>query len=350
MHSQLTFHIDFNNYKMWRLYIVIILYLSSCVGDKSDQQINLIGEAQGTYYNIIYFDNLNRDLQFEIDSLLDDFDQSVSLWVPGSILSKVNNNDTAVRLDKYFTDNFYLSKKVAEETAGAFDFTIGPIVKAWGFGYDGNKQVDSIIIDSLLGVVGFDKVDIVDNRIVKPHKNTTLDFNAIAQGYSVDMIGNFLESKQINNFLIDIGGEVMGRGKKVDGSSWKVGIERPATDPDDPRNLTAIITLENKSVATSGNYRKFIEKDGIRYSHMINPATGYPAHHNLLSVSVITNNTALADAYATVCMIMGLEKSIAFIEDRSDLEAFFIYSTDAGDYDVYTTDGFSRLIINEYYK
>lgn len=333
---------------MWRIFIVILLLTSACFGDKSSKQINLIGEAQGTYYNIIYYDNLNRDLQFEIDSLLDAFDQSVSLWVPGSILSQVNNNTEDVHLDKYFTDNFDLSKKVSEETGGAFDFTIGSLVKVWGFGYDGSKQVDSTIIDSLLRVVGFEKVNIIDNKIVKQNKNITLDFNAIAQGYSVDMIGEFLESKKIVNFLIDIGGEVLAKGKKNDGSLWKVGIERPADNFDDQRNLTAIITLENQSIATSGNYRKFFEKDGIRYSHIIDPKTGYPAHHKLLSVSIITNNTALADAYATACMIMGLDKSIAFIERRPDLEAFFIYSTNEGDYYVYTTESFSKLIINEY--
>ncbi len=333
---------------MWRSLIVILVTISSCVGDSSPQRINLIGEAQGTYYNIIYYDYQNRDLQFEIDSLLDAFDQSVSLWVPSSILSRVNNNDSAVLLDKYFIDNFNLSKKVSVETNGAFDITIGPLVKAWGFGYDSNKQIDSIIIDSLLKVVGFEKVSIINNHIVKFNKISTLDFNAIAQGYSVDMIGEFLESKQINNFLIDIGGEVLGKGKKGDGIPWKVGIERPANDPEDSRDLTAIITLENKSIATSGNYRKFFEKDGIRYSHMINPATGYPAHHNLLSVSVITNNTALADAYATACMIMGLEQSITFIEEKPDLEAFFIYSDIEGNYDTYITDGFNKLIISEF--
>lgn len=333
---------------MWRYLITILIIANSCIGNKKIPPVEIIGEAQGTYYHIIYFDSEERDFQVEIDSILDAFDQSVSLWVPGSVLSKVNNNIEGVLLDKYFIDNFHLSKKVAKETNGAFDFTIGPLVKAWGFGYDNHKQVDSVIIDSLLKIVGYGKVDIINNRIVKQNKNTTFDFNAIAQGYSVDVIGEFLKSKQIENFLVDIGGEVKAIGKKTDGSPWKVGIERPPKDPDNPRDLTAIIALENQSVATSGNYRKFFEKDGIRYSHTINPATGYPASHNLLSVSVITNNTALADAYATACMIMGLEKSIAFIEARSDLEAFFINSNDAGDYDVYATDGFSSLIISEF--
>ena len=333
---------------MWKYLVSAVFLLGACNIVHDNQPIKLLGEAQGTYYSIIYYDSQQRDFQFEIDSILDAFDQYVSLWVRGSILSKLNNNAENIVLDNYFIDNFILAKKVAEETNGAFDFTIGSLVKAWGFGFDNRQEVDSIIIDSLLKIVGYEKVNIINNHVVKQNQNTTFDFNAIAQGYSVDVVGDFLESKQIEHYLVDIGGEVMARGNKPDGKPWKIGIEKPAKDPKNERDLTVIVKLENQSVATSGNYRKFFEKDGIRYSHTINPATGYPVHHNLLSVSVITDNTALADAYATACMVMGLKKSITFIEARDDLEAFFIYSNDDGDYDVYATDGFSKLIIREF--
>ena len=334
---------------MWR-YIVagILLLLGSCNLVRDDQPVKLIGEAQGTYYSIIYFDSQQRDFQYEIDSILDAFDQSVSLWLPESILSKVNNNIKDITLDDYFVDNFQLAKMVSKETNGAFDFTVGSLVKAWGFGYDHHMQVDSIIIDSLLQLVGHEKVSIVNNRVVKQNPHTTFDFNAIAQGYSVDVICEFLDSKLIENYLVDIGGEVRALGQKANGNPWKIGIERPAEDPDNSRDLTAIIKLENQSVATSGNYRKYFEEDGVRYSHMINPSTGYPARHNLLSVSIVTNNTALADAYATACMVIGLEKSIDFIENRDDLDAFFIFTDDSGAYNVYATDGFSKLIISEF--
>ena len=333
---------------MWRILIVVLLFAGSCSIEKTNPPIKLLGEAQGTYYSIIYYDSQERDFQSEIDSLLDDFDQSVSLWVPQSILSKVNNNSDGVILDDYFINNFNLSKKVSNETNGAFDFTVGSLVKAWGFGFDHHKHVDSVIIDSLLKNVGFNKVDIINNKVVKQNPNITFDFNAIAQGYSVDMIGEFFDNMQVSNYLIDIGGEVKARGTKPKNTPWKVGIEKPAEDPNNQRDLTAIIKLNNLSVATSGNYRKFFEKDGVKYSHTINPSTGYPASNNLLSVSIITDNTALADAYATACMVMGLDKSIKFVENRNDLEAFFIYSDKNGDYDVYSTDGFSRLIISEF--
>ncbi len=333
---------------MYRYIIVFFLLLSACSPNKPKSPISLSGEAQGTYYSIIYYDSANRNFQTEIDSMLDAFDQSVSLWVPQSILSRVNNNDKDVVIDKYFIDNFNLSTKVAIETNGAFDFTIGPIAKAWGFGSTKRIDVDSATIDSLLKFVGYDKVKIVNNHVVKQYTNTTFDFNGIAQGYSVDMVGNYLISKNIHNFLIDIGGEVTASGIKPDGKFWKVGIEKPAKDPNDERKLTAIIKLENLSVATSGNYRKFFIKNGIRYSHTINPETGYPIQRNLLSASIVSKNTALADAYATACMVMGLKKSIAIIENNDNLEAFFIYSDNNGNYDVYATAGFNKLITGEF--
>jgi len=245
---------------MWKYLPAIILFLSACNIAHDNKPVKLLGEAQGTYYSIIYFDSQQRDFQYEIDSILKAFDQSVSLWVPESILSKVNNNNNKVLLNNYFIDNFQISKKVAEETNGAFDFTIGPLVKAWGFGYNNHMKVDSVIIDSLLQLVGYEKVDIVNNKVVKQNPNTTFDFNAIAQGYSVDVIGKFLESKLIDSYLVDIGGEVKAVGQKPDGNSWKVGIEKPSEESNSSRDLTAIIKLENQSVATSGNYRNFCKR------------------------------------------------------------------------------------------
>ncbi len=332
---------------MWR-YLTIIIVLSCSCNNRTTDPVRLMGEAQGTYYSIIYYDDLHRDLQFEIDSLLTEFDKSVSLWVPNSILSRVNKNDTNVVLDSYFIENFHLSQKVSKETDGAFDFTIGSLVKAWGFGYDNNKNADSSIIDSLLNLTGYARVKIKNSKVVKEDNNITFDFNAIAQGYSVDMLGAFLTSKNINNYLIDIGGEVLAIGKKHDNSYWKVGIEKPANDTTEGRDLTGVIKLENKSIATSGNYRKYFIENGIKYSHIINSKTGYPAQHNLLSVSVVCNNTALADAYATACMIMGLDKSIKFIESRDDLEAMFIYSDENGNYKEYSTGGFKELLVRQF--
>lgn len=330
-------------YNIWLLPLILIL-----TGCKVQEPIKLVGEAQGTYYSIIYYDEQDRDLQHEIDSLLVAFDQSVSLWVPESIISKVNNNDNDVRIDKFFTDNFMISQQVSNETQGAFDITIGPLVRAWGFGYDGTTSVDSTIIDSLLKIVGYKKIDLFKNVIIKDNPNIKIDFNAVAQGYSVDLVAGFLESREITNFLVDIGGEVIARGNKPNDDYWKVGIEKPSKNADAPRILNAIIKLKNSSIATSGNYRKFIEVEGKRFSHIIDPKTGYPSKHNLLSVTIIADNTAFADAYATACMIMGMEKSIDFIESKQNLEAFFIFASENGEYDHYSTNGFKKLLISDF--
>ncbi|RLD85331.1 MAG: FAD:protein FMN transferase [Bacteroidetes bacterium] len=328
------------------VFIFLIALLAGCT--PKQKAMHLRGTAQGTYFSILYYDRQQRNLKPEIDSLLDAFDQSVSLWVPQSILSRINNNDTSVVADKWFTENFNYSQQVARATQGAFDCTVEPLVDVWGFGFDNPSKVDSASIDSIMQFVNYKKVKLVNNKIIKDDPRLKIDFNAIAQGYSDDVVAEFLEKKGIHNFLIDIGGEVKARGEKPDGTLWKVGIEKPAINKEDDRVLKAIIGLKNKSVATSGNYRKYYEKNGIRYSHTIDPKTGFPVKHSLLSVSVITDNTALADAYATSFMVMGFEKARDFVEHDSTLEAFFIYSDSTGQNKTYRTKGFEKLILEEF--
>ena len=309
--------------KFWHPFF-LFLFLSACTFQQENKPVKLIGETQGTYYSIIYYDDQQRDFQYEIDSLLKDFDQSLSLWVPNSIISMVNRNDTMVILDHFFIENFEIAMEVANKTNGAFDPTVGSIVRAWGFGFDATKHVDDKIIDSILQFTGYQKIRIGDRKLVKDDIRTTVDFNAIAQGYSVDLLGSFLEEQGIKNYLVDIGGEVKAIGNKPDGIKWKVGIEKPAENINDQRDLKAVVTLKDKSIATSGNYRKFYEEDGIRYAHTINPKTGYPVQHSLLSVSVMAESTAIADAYATAFMVMGLEDAKSHISKDPSLEAFFI--------------------------
>jgi thiamine biosynthesis lipoprotein len=333
---------------MKNLLFLSLVLLAGCSGTKTADKINLLGGAQGTYYSIVYFDEKGRDFKKEVDSLLVEFDKSVSLWEPNSILSRVNRGEEDVKLDSSFVQNFNISMEVANRTDGDFDFTIGELVKAWGFGYDANKTIKTRMIDSLLNISGYYKVKIEDGKVVKDIAGISFDFNAVAQGFSVDLVGDFLEQKNINNYLIDIGGEVKARGQKPDGGYWKVGIEKPADNKTDERNLKAVVKLIDKSVATSGNYRKFYEVDGIRYSHTINPKTGYPARNTLLSVSVLHNSTAYADAYATAFMVMGFEKARIFVETDDSLEAFFIYSGPDMNYATYATKGFAKIIEEEF--
>ena len=325
----------------------IFAFLFSGCSRKSEEPIHLQGSAQGTYYSISYFDPQHRNFHPQVDSILNAFDMSCSLWKKNSVISRVNRDDSTVVLDANFIGNFNYSQQVSKATNGAFDMTVGPLVEVWGFGFENRENVTHHMVDSLKKFVGYQKVKIVNGKVVKADPRMQIDFNGIAQGYSDDVVARFLKSKGIKNYLIDIGGEVVGHGKKPDGP-WRVGIEKPAPDADAPRTVKAVIALNNQSVATSGSYRKYYVKNGIRYSHTIDPATGYPVKHSLLSVSVLTNNTALADAYATAFMVMGYPKSRAFVESHPSLEAFFIWSGKDGKFHSYATPGFRKIIISDF--
>jgi thiamine biosynthesis lipoprotein len=306
------------------------------------------GQTQGTYYALTYYDREGRNFQKEIDSLLFIIDQSASLWVEGSVLSRINRNEDDVEPDAVFMEIYERSMLVYELSGGAFDPTVGPLVNAWGFGFTDRLDVDQHIVDSLLPLVGFDKVSLESNRIIKDDPRIQLDFNAIAQGYSVDFIGRFLQDKGIEDYLVDIGGEVYGKGGKPDGTPWKVGIEKPQDNAGYGEGLKAIVALKNKAMATSGNYRKFYEKEGIRYSHTIDPKTGYPVRHSILSVSVIADNCALADAWATAFLVSGLDQSIEILGRDKNLDAYFIYSgSTTGDLKTYFTEGFKEILVEE---
>ncbi len=290
--------------------IFLLILIASCTPRQLQKKISFSGMAQGTYYAVTYFDHLDRDFQVQIDSLLEAFDMSVSMWEPQSVISKINRGDyRGVTLDSTFITTYLLARKVAEESGGAFDYTVGPLVNAWGFGFEDRQKVDQQMVDSLLPLVDYHFVRLEGDRIIKEKEGIKFDFNAVAQGYSVDLVGEYLASKGIENYLIDIGGEVLGRGEKPGIGPWIVGIEKPSEDELAERKLEATINLENKAMATSGSYRKFYEEDGVRYSHTIDPETGYPVTHTLLSVSVIADDCGSADAWATAFMVMGLEKA-----------------------------------------
>jgi thiamine biosynthesis lipoprotein len=324
--------------------IAFILLVNAC--QIPLEKVQFMGETQGTYYAVTYFDRQGRDFQPQVDSLLHEFDLSVSMWVPESIISRINDNDSATLPDEWFRDIFLKAIEVSEETGGAFDFTVGPLVNAWGFGFKSRIPLDSAKVDSLRSLVNYRMVRLYDGRIIKDNPSLQFDFNAIAQGYSVDLLGKYLEEKGVQNYLVDIGGEVLGKGSKPGRKPWTVGIENPAADSTAKRTLNAKVRLANKAMATSGNYRKYYEEDGIRYSHTIDPKTGYPVQHSLLSVSVMADDCATADAYATAFMVMGLEKSFTFLEEHPELNAYFIYSDEIGNFMVKYTDGIKNIMLN----
>lgn len=302
------------------------------------------GRAHGTFYSIIYQSPIN--LKNEIEAVMKSVDNSMSTFKPESTISRLNKGETDVELDSLFITVFDKAKEVWRNTEGAFDMTVAPLVNAWGFGYAPESNVSAGEIDSLLTIVGFEKVERAGNRLVVKKAGIKLDASAIAKGYSVDLVSQFLESKGIENYMVEIGGEVRVKGKNPKNSPWRIGIESPtesaAVSPD--RDLQMIILIENGAIATSGNYRQFYYKDGKKFAHTIDPRTGYPVQHNLLSVSVYAPDCMTADAYATAFMVLGLEKSILIVNSIDSLEACFIYSLNDSLYHVEMTNGFKHLV------
>ena len=310
---------------MRRLFYTLLIccFLVSCDTVKKQQ---FMGTTQGSYYSITYFDEQNRDFSREFDSIFKEIESTLSLWDENSIIRRVNRNDTTVVLNQIFIDNFNYAMKAAELSDGYFDPTVGPLVQAWGFHFKEGMEMTPEIVDSLKQLVDYRKIKIENGKVIKENPDMTLDFNAVAQGYTTDMIGDYLLSKNVNNFLVDVGGEILAKGRKPNGELWKVGIEKPAENKDSERIVQEIVELKDRSIVTSGNYRKYVERGGKRYSHSLNPKTGYPAENKLLSATIIADNTAWADCLASICMVVGLEKAIEIIESSEDnIDAYFIY-------------------------
>lgn len=323
------------------IFIISALLLFSC--KEQPKKTNYSGITQGSYFSITYYDESGRTFESEFDSIFVAVGNSVSLWDENSIIRKVNRNEDVV-VDKVFRDNFEWAKKASEFSDGAFDATIGPLVAAWGFHYKKEMEMTPAMVDSIRQLVDFKKIEIIDNKIVKAKPNMTLDFNAVAQGYTADLIGTFLEEKGVTNYLVDVGGEIIARGGKPNGESWIIGIEKPSENYDSERNVQLKITLKDKGIVTSGNYRKYIEKDGVRYSHSIDPKTGYPVPQNLLSATVIADNAAWADCLASICMIVGKDKALQMLEDNADIEGYLIFVDEDGTIKTTSTSGFKEYI------
>ncbi len=318
----------------------IIVLLTSC--NRQPKKIMLQGEAQGSYYAITYYDEQERNFQPEIDSIFHAVDVSVNLWVDTSVISKVNRNED-VTLDSIFVDNFRIAQEAAALSGGYFDPTISPIVAAWGFSYKHGDSITPQLIDSLKQLVDYRKVHIENGMVIKENPAMTLDFNAIAQGYTSDLIASFLDSRGIKNYLVDTGGEIMAHGTKPNGQPWIVGIEKPADNWDSEQVVHTRIALRDKGLVTSGSTRKYVERNGKRYSHCIDPNTGYPVEHQVLSVTVMANSSVWADALASICMVMGMEKSLPLIESMDDVEAYYIYVNENNELETFATEGFSVI-------
>lgn len=319
-------------------------------------KIKFSGKTMGTYYVVTYLDEQNRNFQKEIDQLLEDINMDVSTYIQESFISRLNQSKQGLILDEsaypHFTKVLKASKEIFEKTDGTFDPTVMPLVNYWGFGTTGKKAVtaiDSQKVETLRSFVGLDKLQSKFNGsgnslLEKSKPELQIDFSAIAKGYAVDAVGVLLEENGVKNYLVDIGGENRALGKNEKELYWRTGINTPKEDAA-VTDIEKIVSLENKSVATSGNYRIYYEVDGRKYGHELDPRTGYSVQTNLLSVSVFSDNCMTADAYATAFMIMGMEASEKLIAANDDLDAIFIYGTADGGMAVKATDGIKAAVL-----
>ena len=286
------------------------------------------GMVFGTVYHITY--QSSKSLQKDIEAELAKVDASLSPFNERSIITAVNENrDTVV--NKMFSDVFALAMKISDSTNGAFDITVAPLVNAWGFGFKGGAMPTRHQVDSLKALVGYHKVSLTNGRVSKTDPRIMLDCSSIAKGYGCDVVAKFLSAKGIDNYMVEIGGEIVTRGISEKRLPWKIGVTKPTDDSlNVNQEIQTIINVTDKAMATSGNYRNFYYKNGRKYAHTIDPSTGYPVQHNILSSTVIADDCATADAYATAFMVMGLDKAKAILSRHPELMAYFILASDDG--------------------
>ncbi len=332
------------------LQAILVSILSSCSGERG-QYVAEDGFAQGSTYHIVYEipqdisdpDSFKASMKENIDLYFNQINKSVSGYDSTSILSRLNRGGKP-QLDSIFIDVFNYSKQIYKESNGAVDVSAAPLFNLWGFGFKQSIEITQHNIDSLKQFIGLDKVTLEDGAIVKTNPYIILNFNAIAQGYTVDYFCRHFNAAGIGNYLVEIGGEIYCKGVNAKGKKWSVGVDKPMDGNFIPgENLQAIIELSNQALVTSGNYRKFYIKDGIKYSHTIDPVSGYPVQHSMLSATVIAENATIADAYATYFMVVGLEKAKEILASTPGMEAMLVYG-EQDDMKEYVTEGLEKMI------
>lgn len=332
---------------MKKLIVLLLpLVLWSCHKPVAEKEyIHNSGKVYGTFYNIVYLHPEGKDLHEGIQQVFQEFDLSLSTFNPVSVISQINQNADTVIPDQYFLDMYQMAAYVSELSNGAFDITVAPLVNAWGFGFGKKETTEEPDVNELLSYTGFQKISLNDGRLQKTDPRIMLDASAIAKGQASDVIAHFLEVNGCSNYMVEIGGEVMCRGLNSRGLPWQIGIDKPADDPANlEHELQTIVGISGVGLATSGNYRQFYYKDGKKYAHTINPRTGYPVNHNLLSATVIAPTCMQADAFATAFMVLGVDSSLILCNQVPDMECYLIYADETGNYQVKYTEGFKKYI------
>lgn len=300
------------------------------------------GQIFGTTYHITY--QSDKDLHREILQRLQLVDQTFSTFNDESIISKINRNEP-VKLNQMFIEVFDLAKTVSKDTHGAFDITVAPLVNVWGFGFKSGTPPTKAVIDSLRHLTGYEKVKLIGSKVRKQDPRIMLDCSAIAKGYGSDVVAQYLRSRDVENFMIEIGGEIVVQGNSDKRLPWKIGVTKPTDDSTQTNNeLQTVLNLSNTAMATSGNYRRFYYKNGKKYAHTIDPKTGYPVQHNILSATVLANTCAKADAYATSFMVLGLEKTQQVLQHHPDLMVYLIYADGQGKNKVWYSPSLKKAI------
>lgn len=300
------------------------------------------GQIFGTTYHITY--QSDKDLHREILQRLQLVDQTFSTFNDESIISKINRNKP-VKLNQMFIEVFDLAKTVSKDTHGAFDITVAPLVNVWGFGFKSGTPPTKAVIDSLRHLTGYEKVKLIGSKVRKQDPRIMLDCSAIAKGYGSDVVAQYLRSRDVENFMIEIGGEIVVQGNSDKRLPWKIGVTKPTDDSTQTNNeLQTVLNLSNTAMATSGNYRRFYYKNGKKYAHTIDPKTGYPVQHNILSATVLANTCAKADAYATSFMVLGLEKTQQVLQHHPDLMVYLIYADGQGKNKVWYSPSLKKAI------
>ena len=329
---------------IWQVPFLILLIVGTVVILKKQPPFRTNeGLVFGTVYKITY--QHADDLHIDIKKALAEVDNALSPYNPNSIITRINQNrDTT--LNAHFTHVFTLAQRVSEETDGAFDITVAPMVNAWGFGFKHAIEISPEAIDSLKEVVGYQKIAIEGDKVKKTDERVMLDCSSIAKGYGVDIVARALDKKGVQHYMVDIGGEVVVKGKNPRMKTWRIGINKPVEDSlSINQELQTILEVSGIGMATSGNYRKFYYKDGKRYAHTIDPRLGQPVQHNILSATVVATDCTTADAYATAFMVMGLEKSMEFCNKHPELNAYFICDGEGDAYEIHYTPGMERYMV-----
>ncbi len=332
--------------RLYPLLIVLAVFIVWKIRkhEPASKLVEFTGRTPGKIgYTIKYYDAEGRNFSQPVDSMLAEWNNAFSIFIPSSEVSTLNRDSCHVYKSPYFLTVLKISREVYERSHGAFDPTVGPLVNAWGFGPEDTMMPDSAKVDSLKALVGFNKVYFNDTMICKADRRMQLNFNALADGDGADIVTAFLESKGIKDILVDVGGELKAKGEKPGGQMWRTAIEDPTVDFYEERIL-AVVNLKNKGVATSGNYRNYYVKDGRKYVHTIDPESGYPALRSILSASVFSDTCAVADAFATSFMVMGVDRAKEVLAQNKHIDAYLVYTDENGKLATYVTDGIAGYI------